>query len=56
MEGLRVWVPVLVMMTCSWLSYIDRQALAVISPMVLKDTGLTAGGREFFGVHGFVGL
>ena len=40
--GLRVWVPVLVMMTCSWLSYIDRQALAVISPMVLKDTGLTA--------------
>src|SRR5580658_3299372 len=41
--GLRMWVPVLVMMTCSWLSYIDRQALAVISPMVLKDTGLTAG-------------
>ncbi|HEX4276328.1 MAG TPA: MFS transporter [Bryobacteraceae bacterium] len=41
-EGLRVWVPVLVMMTCSWLSYIDRQALAVISPMVLKDTGLSA--------------
>src|SRR3954466_8699401 len=41
-NGLRVWVPVLVMMTCSWLSYIDRQALAVISPMVLKDTGLSA--------------
>jgi len=41
-SGLRVWVPVLVMMTCSWLSYIDRQALAVISPMVLKDTGLSA--------------
>src|SRR5215468_7627370 len=41
-EGLRVWVPVLVMMTCSWLSYIDRQALAVISPMILKDTGLSA--------------
>jgi MFS transporter, ACS family, hexuronate transporter len=40
--GLRMWVPVLVMMTCSWLSYIDRQALAVISPMILKDTGLTA--------------
>ena len=37
-----MWVPVLVMMTCSWLSYIDRQALAVISPMILKDTGLTA--------------
>jgi len=41
-EGLRVWVPVLVVMTCSWLSYIDRQALAVISPMILKDTGLSA--------------
>src|ERR1700720_3260433 len=43
LAGLRIWVPVLVMMTCSCLSYIDRQALAVISPMVLKDTGLTAG-------------
>ncbi len=32
----------MVMMTCSWLSYIDRQALAVISPMILKDTGLSA--------------
>ncbi|HEY3826223.1 MAG TPA: MFS transporter [Bryobacteraceae bacterium] len=41
--GMRVWLPVFVMMTCSWLSYIDRQALAVISPLILKDTGLTAG-------------
>jgi ACS family hexuronate transporter-like MFS transporter len=40
--GLRIWVPVLVMMTCSWLSYIDRQALAVIAPTILNDTGLTA--------------
>src|ERR1039457_752276 len=40
--GWRMWVPVTVMMTCSWLSYIDRQALAVISPMILKDTGLSA--------------
>jgi len=40
--GWRMWVPVAVMMTCSWLSYIDRQALAVISPMILKDTGLSA--------------
>jgi ACS family hexuronate transporter-like MFS transporter len=37
-----MWVPVGVMMTCSWLSYIDRQALVVISPMILKDTGLSA--------------
>ncbi len=41
-SGLRMWVPVVVMLTCSLLSYIDRQALAVISPMILKDTGLSA--------------
>src|SRR5579862_10070454 len=40
--GWRMWIPVVAMMTCSWLSYIDRQALAVISPMILKDTGLSA--------------
>ncbi|MGD0955260.1 MAG: MFS transporter [Candidatus Acidiferrales bacterium] len=40
--GWRMWIPVVVMMTCSWLSYIDRQALAVISPMILQDTGLSA--------------
>src|SRR5579872_1767303 len=41
-SGWRMWVPVVVMLTCSLLSYIDRQALAVISPMILKDTGLSA--------------
>jgi MFS transporter, ACS family, hexuronate transporter len=40
--GWRMWVPVAVMMTCSCLSYVDRQALTVISPMILKDTGLSA--------------
>lgn len=40
--GWRMWVPVVAMMTCSCLSYIDRQALAVISPMILQDTGLSA--------------
>jgi MFS transporter, ACS family, hexuronate transporter len=40
--GWRMWVPVVVMMTCSCLSYIDRQALTVISPMILRDTGLSA--------------
>jgi ACS family hexuronate transporter-like MFS transporter len=40
--GWRMWVPVVAMMTCSWLSYVDRQALAVISPMILRDTGLSA--------------
>jgi MFS transporter, ACS family, hexuronate transporter len=43
-SGLRVWVPVLVMMTCSWLSYIDRQAFSVLSPTITRDTGLSAGG------------
>jgi MFS transporter, ACS family, hexuronate transporter len=40
--GWRMWVPVVAMTTCSCLSYIDRQALAVIAPMILKDTGLSA--------------
>jgi MFS transporter, ACS family, aldohexuronate transporter len=40
--GWRMWVPVVAMMTCSCLSYIDRQALTVISPMILHDTGLSA--------------
>lgn len=44
MAGLRLWVPVLVMMTCSWLSYIDRQAFSVLSPTITRDTGLSAGG------------
>jgi ACS family hexuronate transporter-like MFS transporter len=30
------------MMLCSWLSYTDRQILAVLSPMILRDTGLSA--------------
>jgi MFS transporter, ACS family, hexuronate transporter len=40
--GWRMWVPVLAIMTCSCLSYIDRQAITVISPMILQNTGLTA--------------
>jgi ACS family hexuronate transporter-like MFS transporter len=30
------------MMVCSWLSYIDRQILAVLSPVILDDTGMSA--------------
>ena len=30
------------MMACSWLSYMDRQILAVLSPTILQDTGLNA--------------
>lgn len=31
----------LVMMFCSWLSYVDRQILAVLSPMILAETAMT---------------
>ena len=36
------WGPVL-MMVATLIAYVDRQALAVLSPMILKDTGLSAG-------------
>ncbi|HEV3329378.1 MAG TPA: MFS transporter [Bryobacteraceae bacterium] len=38
----RVWTASVAMMFCSWLSYVDRQILAVLSPMILRDTHLTA--------------
>jgi MFS transporter, ACS family, hexuronate transporter len=40
--GWRMWIAPGVMMLCTLLSYIDRQTLAVLSPMILRDTGLTA--------------
>lgn len=40
--GWRMWVASSVMMICSWLSYVDRQILAVLSPVILADTGLSA--------------
>jgi len=36
-----MWIPSAAMMACSWLSYLDRQILAVLSPMILADTGLS---------------
>lgn len=36
-----VWLPSLAMMGCSFLSYLDRQMLAVLSPMILRDTNLS---------------
>ncbi len=47
--GWRMWVPVVVMMTCSCLSYIDRQALTVISPTILRDTGLSPSAYSYAG-------
>lgn len=38
----RMWIPCLAMGGCSWLAFVDRQVLAVLSPTILADTGLTA--------------
>jgi MFS transporter, ACS family, hexuronate transporter len=38
----RMWVASVAMMLCSWLSYVDRQVLAVLSPTILAATGLNA--------------
>ena len=35
----RMWVASAAMMLCSWLSYVDRQVLAVLSPTILQATG-----------------
>jgi MFS transporter, ACS family, hexuronate transporter len=39
--GWRMWVAPTTMMVCTLLSYIDRQVLAVLSPTILHDTGLS---------------
>jgi len=39
--GWRMWVPCLGMALCSWLSFVDRQVLAILSPTILADTGLS---------------
>ncbi len=40
--GWRKWVAPVTIMTATLLSYVDRQTLAVLSPTILEDTGLTA--------------
>lgn len=40
-RGWRMWLPSGVMTSCSLLSYIDRQTLAVLSPMIIAETDLT---------------
>jgi MFS transporter, ACS family, aldohexuronate transporter len=37
-----MWVAPTTMMLCTLLGYIDRQVLAVLSPTILADTGMTA--------------
>jgi MFS transporter, ACS family, hexuronate transporter len=39
--GWRMWVPCLGMALCSWLSFVDRQVLTILSPTIIRDTGLT---------------
>ena len=38
----RLWWPATTMLLCSLLSYLDRQTLAVLSPMMLPDLGWNA--------------
>ena len=40
-KGWHMWVPCVGMALCSWLSFVDRQVLAILSPTILADTGLT---------------
>lgn len=35
------WVPCVGMALCSWLSFVDRQVLTILSPTIIRDTGLT---------------
>jgi ACS family hexuronate transporter-like MFS transporter len=39
---MRTWLPCLGMAFASWLSFVDRQVLAVLAPTILMDTGMTA--------------
>src|SRR5262249_24345098 len=41
-QGWRMWVAPTTIMLSTLLSYIDRQLLSVLSPMILNETGLTA--------------
>jgi ACS family hexuronate transporter-like MFS transporter len=36
-----MWVPCVGMALCSWLSFVDRQVLNILSPTIIADTGLT---------------
>src|SRR5215472_4216259 len=41
-EGLKMWWPSTVMMLGTVLAYLDRQVLALLSPLILAETHLTA--------------
>ena len=37
-----MWIPCLTMGACSFLSFVDRMALGVLSPTILEETGMSA--------------
>ena len=39
---IRLWAPTVAMMLVSLISYIDRNTLALLSPAILAETGLSA--------------
>ncbi len=41
-QFLKLWWPVIAMMLCSVLSYLDRQILAQLAPAILSDLKLNA--------------
>jgi len=43
--GWHMWIPCMAMAACSWLAFVDRQVLAVLSPTILQETGMSA--REY---------
>jgi ACS family hexuronate transporter-like MFS transporter len=42
MQRLSIWIPSLMMMFVSLISYVDRNTLALLAPTILKETSLTA--------------
>jgi MFS transporter, ACS family, aldohexuronate transporter len=42
MQSIRVWAPTVAMMLVSLISYVDRNTLALLSPAILAETGLSA--------------
>ena len=39
---MRKWIPSVTMLLVSLISYIDRNTLALLSPTILSETGMTA--------------
>jgi len=47
MNRLKQWIPTLMMMLVSLISYIDRNTLALLAPTILQESGLSAGEYGF---------